>query len=74
MNKELLQKGIKKLIVFIICSFFGPFFFYQALKNKEHFLYYPVLSLGLVIMILAVLFGFLGIKFIITALLGKKKN
>ena len=74
MNKELLQKGMKKIIVFIFCSFLGPVFFYQALKNKEHFLYYPVLSFGLIIMILAVFFGFLGIKLIIISLLGKKKN
>ena len=74
MNKELLKKGVKKIIYFIFCSFLGPIFFYQALKNREHFFYYPVLSFGLIIMVLAVFFGFTGIKFIITSLLGKKKK
>ena len=74
MNKELLQKGMKKMIVFIFCSFLGPIIFYQALKNKDHFFYYPVLAFGIIIMILTVFFGFLGIKLIIISLLGKKKN
>ena len=74
MNKELLQKGMKKIIVFIFCSFLGPIIFYQALKNKDHFFYYPVLAFGIIIMILTVFFGFLGIKLIIISLLGKKKN
>ena len=74
MNKELLKKGVKKIISFIFCSFLGPIFFYQALKNREHFFYYPVLSFGLIIMVLAIFFGFIGIKLIIISLLGKKKN
>ena len=47
MNKELLQKGAKKMIIFIFCSFLGPVFFYQALKNKEHFLYYQPFQVNL---------------------------
>lgn len=73
MNKELLKKGIKKMFFFIFCSFSGPILFFQALKNKEHLFYYPVLSFGLIIMIIAIYYGFSGIKTILLALLGKKK-
>ena len=74
MNKELLKKGIKKMIFFVFCSFLGPILLYQALKNKEHLFYYAVLSFGLIIMVIAIYYGFSGIKTILLALLGKRKN
>ena len=74
MNKELLKKGIKKMFFFLFCSFLGPILLYQAFKNKEHLFYYPVVSFGLIIMIIAIYYGFSGIKTILLALLGKRKN
>ena len=74
MNNELLKKGIKKMFFFLFCSFLGPILLYQAFKNKEHLFYYPVVSFGLIIMIIAIYYGFSGIKTILLALLGKRKN
>ena len=49
MNKALLQKGLQRMSVFILCCFIGPFVVHQAFQNEGHPLYYPVLILGLIL-------------------------
>tara|TARA_A100000164_G_scaffold256336_1_gene228426 strand:- start:130 stop:363 length:234 start_codon:yes stop_codon:yes gene_type:complete len=74
MNKVLFQKGLKRMVVFLLCCFFGPVFVYQAFKNKEHPLFYPVLIIGLSLLSVAIYYGFLGVKTILNALLGEQKK
>jgi hypothetical protein len=74
MNKPLLQKGLKKMSLFLLCSFIGPVIVHQAFKNQNHYLYIPILVLGLLILITAMYYGFSGVKTLVNALLGKRKT
>jgi uncharacterized membrane protein len=60
--------------LFLICSFIGPVIVHQAFKNQNHSLYFPVLVLGLLILITAMYYGFSGVKTLVNALLGKRKT
>lgn len=71
-NKEMLLKGVKWLGYTIALMFTAPLTLYQAFKNQEHPLYIPVLVVGLVLAIGAVVMGFKSIKTIVDAFLGKK--
>lgn len=74
MDKPLLQKGLKKMSLFFLCCFLGPFIVHQAFKNQSHPLYLPVLILGVLLLIIAFYYGFSGIKTLVNALLGKRKT
>ncbi len=73
-NKTLIKKGFKKMTIFLFCCFTGPVIVYQAFKNQEHPFYLVVLLFGLCILIVALFYGFLGIKILINGLLGERKK
>ncbi|MGB3152850.1 MAG: DUF6095 family protein [Maribacter sp.] len=52
--------------------FLAPVVIWQAFKNEEHPLYWPVLVLGLILAIAAIGMGFKGIQTIMNALFAKK--
>ena len=66
MNKELIFKGVSRLFIAILFAFTGPVIYTSAVRNEDHPFFIPVLGLGLIACILAILYGFRGIK-----LLGK---
>lgn len=72
-DKALLLKGVKFIGYTIGLMFLAPFVIYQAFKNQEHLLYWPVLIVGLVLGITAIALGFYSIKVILDSLFGKKK-
>lgn len=74
MNKPLLQKGLKKMSLFLLCCFIGPVVVHQAFKNQSHPLYFPVLILGILFLIVAFYYGFSGIRTLVNALLGERKT
>ena len=74
MNKLLLQSGLKKMSLFLICCFIGPVIVHQAFKNQNHPLYFPVLILGFLFLIIALHYGFSGIKSLVNAILGEQKR
>ena len=74
MNKPLLQSGLKKMSLFLICCFIGPLIVHQAFKNQNHPLYFPVLILGFLFLIIALYYGFSGIKSLVNAILGEQKR
>lgn len=74
MNKPLLQSGLKKMSLFLICCFIGPLIVHQAFKNQNHPLYFPVLILGFLFLIIALYYGFSGIKSLLNAILGEQKR
>ena len=74
MNKVHLQKGLKQMTFFLFCCFLGPVIVHQAFKNNEHPFYYPVLIIGLSILVIAICYGFMGTKTIVNALLGERKK
>lgn len=72
-DKELLLKGVKFIAFTVALMFLAPFVIYQAFKNQEHPLYWPVLVLGLILGITAIALGFYSIKVILDSLFGQKK-
>ena len=67
-NKEVLAKGIKTLAMSLGAMAAGPIIVYNAFMNKDHSLYYIVLSVGIIIMLLAVFLLFKGINTILKSL------
>ena len=74
MHKPLLQSGLKKMSLFLVCCFLGPVIVHQAFKNQNHPLYFPVLILGFLFLIIALYYGFSGIKSLVNAILGEQKR
>jgi hypothetical protein len=74
MNKENVQKGIKKIFWGIGFCFIAPVIIMQAFKNEGHPMYWPVLIFGIILFVLAIGYGFLGISTLVSGLLGKKKK
>lgn len=71
-DKRKLKKGVQFLAITLLLMFAGPVVIHSSLKNREHFLYYPVLAIGLLLCITAVVLGFRGISAIIKALFGEE--
>jgi uncharacterized protein with PQ loop repeat len=66
-NKERLAKAIKFLAISIVLIFSGPSIIYSAFQNQEHPLYIPVLIIGIIIAVGAMVMIFLGIKKAVSA-------
>lgn len=66
-NKERLAKAIKFLAISLVLIFTGPSIIYSAFNNQEHPLYIPVLIIGIIIAIGAMVMIFLGIKKAVSA-------
>lgn len=64
-NKEVLAKGIKTLAGSLGAIVAGPVLVYNAFMNQEHPLFYLVLSIGIIIMILAIILLLIGINTIL---------
>ncbi|GGW42890.1 DUF6095 family protein [Arenibacter certesii] len=73
-NKDLLVKGLKFLAYTLLLMFTAPVVIYQAFKNEDHPLYWPVLIFGLILAIGAVSLGFYGIKTIMDSLFNKNST
>ena len=73
-NKALLAKGVKLLAYTVILMFSAPFAIYQAFKNQEHPLYWPVLILGLLLAVSAIGMGFYGISTLVKSLFGEERK
>ncbi len=71
-DKDLLVRGIRFLSYTVALMFLAPIILYQAFKNQQHPLYWPVLIVGFLLAIGAVAMGFRSIKTIVDAFFGKK--
>jgi hypothetical protein len=67
-NKDLLVKGLKKMGLSLMFMFLGPTLIYVAFSNQEKPLYIPILIIGILICILAVVFAFKGINTILDSM------
>ncbi|NKI32592.1 DUF6095 family protein [Croceivirga thetidis] len=73
-DKDLLVKGIKSFLYTIGAMFLAPTIIYQAFKNQENVLFWPVLLVGLLLAILAIYLGFRSVKIVMDAVFGKKNK
>lgn len=56
------------MAITLVLMFAGPVVIHTSFKNQEHPMYYPVLSVGILICISAIVLGFKGINTIVRAL------
>ena len=73
-DRELMLKGVRFLTYTVLLMFTAPIVVYQAFKNQGHPLYIPVLVVGCLLGLGAIIMGFVSIKTIVDALFGKKKK
>ena len=71
-DKELLVKGIKTMGLTLVLMFLGPTLLYIAFSNSDKPLYIPILIGGFIICILAIYFGFKGLKIIMDSMFKNK--
>lgn len=71
-DKDLLVTGLKRLAVTVVLMFTAPIVLYQAFKNQDHFLFWPVCIIGIILAFFAVRTGFKGIMTIMDSIFGKK--
>ena len=74
MNKEKISNGFKKVFWGILFCFMGPVIVSQAFKNEGHPMYWPVLIVGLILLTLAIVFGFKGLSSLADGLLDDNKK
>ena len=72
-NKELLIKGVKYLAYTLVLMFTAPVVLFQAFKNTEHSFYIPVLIVGFILAIAAIVMGFYSIKVLLEGIFTGNK-
>ncbi|MFI2743423.1 DUF6095 family protein [Zhouia sp. PK063] len=69
-DRKLLAKSLKMFAYTMLLMFTGPGIIYEAFKNQHHPFYLPVLILGFVVSIAAIVMGFLSLRTIMKSLFG----
>ena len=72
-DKALFIKGMKYLGITIALMFTAPVILSQAFKNQGHPFYWPVLIIGALLALAAIVGGFYSIKVIMDAFFGKRR-
>ncbi|SDS55895.1 hypothetical protein SAMN04515667_2447 [Formosa sp. Hel1_31_208] len=67
-DKDVLVKGIKTMGITLVLMFLGPTLFYVGLSNPDKPLYIPILIIASILCILAIYFGFKGLKTIMDSM------
>ncbi len=73
-NKDVLVKGIKKMIISLVMMFAGPTLFYIVTTNKEKPFYIPLLIISLLICTGAIFFAYKGLQTIMNSMFDNKSN
>ena len=71
-DQKLLFKSLKYFAFTVASMFTAPIIIYQAFKNQEHSFYYPVLIIGLILAITAIILGFYSVKTLMDAIFKNK--
>jgi len=67
-NKKVLMKGIKYLGWALPLFFMGPVVIHSSFKNQDHPFYIPILGVGIILCILAIVFVFMGLRTIMRSM------
>ena len=73
-NSLFLKRGLSKLLWSIPFFFSGPIFLFQSFKNIDHDFFIYVLTFGIILMIIAIINCFFGIRFLLIGFLGEKNK
>ncbi|MFM1879672.1 MAG: hypothetical protein RLZZ241_2538 [Bacteroidota bacterium] len=71
-DTHILVKGLKRLSLTVLLMFTAPIILFEAFKNQQHPMYYPVLIAGILLAIGAIISGFTGIKIVVDSFFGKR--
>ncbi len=71
---NILKNGIKKMAVALPLMFLGPYVLTLSFLNKETYMFYIFLALGLAIAGSAIYLAFSGINTIMKSIFGEKKK
>ncbi|MBC9795313.1 DUF6095 family protein [Sinomicrobium weinanense] len=69
-DRKLLLKSLKYFAYTVILMFTAPIVIYQAFKNQEHAFYWPVLIIGLLAGIGAIVMAFISLKMMMRSFFG----
>jgi len=72
-DRDILAKGLKRLVICLGLMFAGPTLLHLALDNSEKPLYIPLLIIAFILCIGAIVFLFLGINTVLDSIFKKKK-
>ena len=64
-NKDILNRGFKYGVIALPMFFIGPTVINSAFKNTDHPFFIPVLGVGIIICVLAVIFLFRALRTIL---------
>ncbi|MBZ9730538.1 DUF6095 family protein [Salegentibacter sp. JZCK2] len=67
-NRKTLAKGIKYLAFALPLTLIGPSILFTAFNNQDHPYYIPVLVIGIIALIAAILLMFRGIMTVVKAI------
>ncbi|APY07483.1 hypothetical protein BWZ20_03835 [Winogradskyella sp. J14-2] len=71
-DKELLRKGLKRLVICLFLMFLGPTLLHIAFSNNEKAFYYPILIVALLICITAIVMLYIGLNTIMNSIFNKE--
>ena len=71
-DKELLGKGLKYMGIALILMFAGPTLLYVVFGDRESSTYIPLLIIGILLCIGAIIISFKGIQTIMDSMFKKK--
>ena len=68
MKTKFFRRGISRLMGSLIFFFIGPVIITQAARNENHKMFTIVFIVGIIFMIMAIIFAYLGIRNIFKAI------
>ncbi|MGS2738301.1 DUF6095 family protein [Sinomicrobium sp. M5D2P17] len=69
-DRKLFLKSLKYFAYTLMLMFGAPIIIYQAFKNQEHSFYWPVLILGLLAAIGAIVMAFISLRIMMRSFFG----
>lgn len=70
-NKILLAKGVKRIAIAVLFMFISPVILHSAFQNKGHTLYIPIVIIGAIGAVFAIIMAFLGLNTILKSMFDK---
>ncbi|KOS05098.1 hypothetical protein AM493_02890 [Flavobacterium akiainvivens] len=68
-DKKILMRGLRRLGGALPLFFIGPIVIHSSFKNQEHPLYIPILGLGIILCIYAIILMAVGLRTIMKSMI-----
>ena len=74
MSKQPFFKSLKFFFYTVLLMFTAPVVIYEAFKNQQHPLYWPVLIVGILLALAAISMGFYSVKLLMDVIFDKTRK